>query len=69
MSGGNRIAITGLRTRAGQIHANKIILGKEETDAGSRSFIRGTRVGYRAGEKRTGRNENVFGDRVAAHAH
>ena len=42
---GDRIAITG-PNGAGKSTLIKIILGQEEPDAGSVSFIRGTRVGY-----------------------
>ena len=42
---GERIAITG-PNGAGKSTLLKIILGQEEPDAGSVSFIRGTRVGY-----------------------
>ncbi|HVU07459.1 MAG TPA: ABC-F family ATP-binding cassette domain-containing protein [Verrucomicrobiae bacterium] len=42
---GERIAITG-PNGAGKSTLLKIILGKEESDAGEVSFMRGTRVGY-----------------------
>ena len=42
---GERIAITG-PNGAGKSTLMKIILGKEEPDAGEVTFIRGTRLGY-----------------------
>ncbi|HSY20375.1 MAG TPA: ABC-F family ATP-binding cassette domain-containing protein [Candidatus Acidoferrales bacterium] len=56
---GDRIAITG-PNGAGKSTLIKIILGKEEPDAGSVSFIRGTRVGYLPQESEPAANETVL---------
>jgi len=56
---GDRIAITG-PNGAGKSTLIKIILGKEEPDAGSVSFIRGTRVGYLPQESEPAGNETVL---------
>src|SRR5450756_426087 len=56
---GDRIAITG-PNGAGKSTFIKIILGKEEPDAGSVSFIRGTRVGYLPQESEPAGNETVL---------
>jgi len=56
---GDRIAITG-PNGAGKSTLIKIILGKEEPDAGSVSFIRGTRVGYLPQESEQAGNETVL---------
>jgi ATP-binding cassette subfamily F protein 3 len=56
---GDRIAITG-PNGAGKSTLIKIILGKEEPDAGSVSFIRGTRVGYLPQESEPAGNETVM---------
>ena len=56
---GDRIAITG-PNGAGKSTLIKIILGQEEPDAGSVSFIRGTRVGYLPQESEPAGNETVM---------
>jgi len=56
---GDRIAITG-PNGAGKSTLIKIILGKEEPDAGSVSFIRGTRVGYLPQESEPAGDETVM---------
>jgi len=56
---GDRIAITG-PNGAGKSTLIKIILGKEETDGGSVTFIRGTRVGYLPQESEPAGNETVL---------
>ena len=56
---GDRIAITG-PNGAGKSTLIKIILGKEEPDAGSVSFIRGTRTGYLPQESEPAGNETVL---------
>jgi ATP-binding cassette, subfamily F, member 3 len=56
---GDRVAITG-PNGAGKSTLIKIILGKEEPDAGSVSFIRGTRVGYLPQESEPAGNETVL---------
>ena len=56
---GDRIAITG-PNGAGKSTLIKIILGKEEPDGGSVSFIRGTRVGYLPQESEPAGNETVM---------
>ena len=56
---GDRIAITG-PNGAGKSTLIKIILGKEEPDAGSVSFIRGTRVGYLPQESEPADDETVM---------
>jgi ATP-binding cassette subfamily F protein 3 len=56
---GDRIAITG-PNGAGKSTLIKIILGKEEPDAGSVTFIRGTRVGYLPQESEPAGNETVM---------
>ena len=56
---GDRIAITG-PNGAGKSTLIKIILGKEEPDGGSVTFIRGTRVGYLPQESEPAANETVL---------
>ena len=56
---GDRIAITG-PNGAGKSTLIKIILGQEEPDAGSVSFIRGTRTGYLPQESEPAGNETVM---------
>src|SRR6201996_858778 len=56
---GDRIAIVG-PNGAGKSTLIKIILGKEEPDGGSVSFIRGTRVGYLPQESEPAGNETVL---------
>jgi len=56
---GDRIAIVG-PNGAGKSTLIKIILGREEPDAGSVSFIRGTRVGYLPQESEPAGNETVM---------
>ena len=56
---GDRSAITG-PNGAGKSTLIKIILGKEEPDGGSVSFIRGTRVGYLPQESEPAGNETVM---------
>ena len=56
---GDRIAITG-PNGAGKSTLIKIILGKEEPDGGTVSFIRGTRVGYLPQESEPAGNETVL---------
>ena len=56
---GDRVAITG-PNGAGKSTLIKIILGKEEPDGGSVSFIRGTRVGYLPQESEPAGNETVL---------
>jgi len=56
---GDHIAITG-PNGAGKSTLIKIILGQEEPDGGSVSFIRGTRVGYLPQESEPAGNETVM---------
>ncbi|HVU27173.1 MAG TPA: ABC-F family ATP-binding cassette domain-containing protein [Verrucomicrobiae bacterium] len=56
---GERIAITG-PNGAGKSTLLKIILGKEESDAGEVTFMRGTRVGYLPQEAEAIGNETVL---------
>src|SRR5580698_4253453 len=56
---GDRIAITG-PNGAGKSTLIKIILGKEEPDAGSATLIRGTRIGYLPQESEPAGNETVM---------
>ncbi len=56
---GDRVAITG-PNGAGKSTLIKIILGKEEPDAGAVTFIRGTRVGYLPQESEPAGNETVM---------
>jgi len=56
---GDRIAIVG-PNGAGKSTLIKIILGKEEPDAGSVTFMRGTRVGYLPQESEPAGNETVM---------
>jgi ATP-binding cassette subfamily F protein 3 len=56
---GDRIAITG-PNGAGKSTLIKIILGQEEADAGSVTFIRGTRTGYLPQESEPAGNETVM---------
>ncbi len=66
---GDRIAITG-PNGAGKSTLIKIILGKEEPDHGSVTFIRGTRVGYLPQESEPAGNETVMEIAVPqAHEH
>ncbi len=64
---GDRVAITG-PNGAGKSTLIKIILGKEEPDAGSVTFIRGTRVGYLPQESEPAGNETVL-DIAVPHEH
>src|SRR3984885_11206246 len=66
---GDRIAITG-PNGAGKSTLIKIILGKEEPDAGQVTFIRGTRIGYLPQESEPAGNETVMDITVPAeHEH
>src|SRR5579859_1431634 len=56
---GDRIAIVG-PNGAGKSTLIKIILGKEEPDAGSVTFIRGTRIGYLPQESEPAGSETVL---------
>ena len=56
---GERIAIVG-PNGAGKSTLIKIILGHEEPDAGSVTFIRGTRIGYLPQESEPAGNETVL---------
>jgi ATP-binding cassette subfamily F protein 3 len=56
---GERIAITG-PNGAGKSTLMKIILGKEEPDAGQVTFMRGTRVGYLPQEAEAVGNETIM---------
>jgi len=56
---GDRVAITG-PNGAGKSTLIKIILGREEPDAGSVTLIRGTRVGYLPQESEPAGNETVM---------
>jgi ATP-binding cassette subfamily F protein 3 len=56
---GDRIAVVG-PNGAGKSTLIKIILGQEEPDAGSVTFIRGTRVGYLPQESEPAGNETVL---------
>jgi ATP-binding cassette subfamily F protein 3 len=56
---GDRIAITG-PNGAGKSTLIKIILGQEEADAGSVTFMRGTRVGYLPQESEPAGHETVL---------
>src|ERR1039458_2446361 len=56
---GDRLALTG-PNGAGKSTLIKIILGQEEPDAGSVTFIRGTRVGYLPQESEPAGNETVM---------
>jgi ATP-binding cassette subfamily F protein 3 len=56
---GDRVAITG-PNGAGKSTLIKIILGKEEPDAGDVTFMRGTRVGYLPQESEPAGNETVM---------
>jgi len=56
---GERVAITG-PNGAGKSTLLKIILGREETDAGDVTFMRGTRVGYLPQESEPAGNETVL---------
>ena len=56
---GDRIAIVG-PNGAGKSTLIKIILGREEPDAGSVSLIRGTRIGYLPQESEPAGNETVM---------
>ena len=64
---GDRIAITG-PNGAGKSTLIKIILGKEEPDAGSVTFIRGTRTGYLPQESEPAGNETVM-EIIVPHDH
>jgi ATP-binding cassette subfamily F protein 3 len=64
---GDRIAIVG-PNGAGKSTLIKIILGKEEPDAGSVSLIRGTRTGYLPQESEPAGNETVL-EIVVPHEH
>ena len=56
---GDRIAIVG-PNGAGKSTLIKIILGREEPDAGTVTFIRGTRVGYLPQESEPAGNETIL---------
>src|SRR5580704_9519876 len=56
---GERVAIVG-PNGAGKSTLLKIILGREEPDAGEVTFIRGTRVGYLPQETEVAGNETVL---------
>ena len=56
---GERVAIVG-PNGAGKSTLFKIILGKEEPDAGDVTLIRGTRVGYLPQESEPAGNETVL---------
>ena len=64
---GERVAIVG-PNGAGKSTLFKIILGKEEPDAGGVSLIRGTRVGYLPQESEPAGNETVL-DITVPHEH
>ncbi len=64
---GDRIAIVG-PNGAGKSTLIKIILGKEEPDAGSVTLIRGTRTGYLPQESEPAGNETVM-EVAVPHAH
>jgi ATP-binding cassette subfamily F protein 3 len=64
---GDRIAIVG-PNGAGKSTLIKIILGKEDPDAGSVSLIRGTRIGYLPQESEPAGNESVL-DIAVPHEH
>src|ERR1700733_1600904 len=59
LQSGERVAIVG-PNGAGKSTLLKIILGKEDADAGSVTFIRGTRVGYLPQESEPAGNETVL---------
>ncbi len=64
---GERVAIVG-SNGAGKSTLLKIILGREEPDAGEVTFIRGTRVGYLPQESEPAGNESVL-DIAVPHDH
>jgi len=64
---GERIAIVG-PNGAGKSTLFKIILGKEDADAGDVTFIRGTRTGYLPQESEPAGNESVL-DIAVPHEH
>jgi ATP-binding cassette, subfamily F, member 3 len=64
---GERIAIVG-PNGAGKSTLFKIILGKEEADAGDVTLIRGTRIGYLPQESEPAGNESVL-DIAVPHEH
>src|SRR5271168_3009876 len=64
---GDRIAIVG-PNGAGKSTLIKIILGKEEPDAGSVTFIRGTRIGYLPQESEPAGSETIL-DIAVPHEH
>jgi ATP-binding cassette subfamily F protein 3 len=64
---GDRISIVG-PNGAGKSTLFKIILGKEEADAGDVTFIRGTRTGYLPQESEPAGNESVL-DIAVPHEH
>jgi ATP-binding cassette subfamily F protein 3 len=64
---GDRISIVG-PNGAGKSTLFKIILGKEEADAGDVTFIRGTRTGYLPQESEPAGNETVL-DIAVPHEH
>ncbi len=59
LQSGERVAIVG-PNGAGKSTLFKIILGKEEADAGDVTFIRGTRIGYLPQESEPAGNETVL---------
>jgi ATP-binding cassette, subfamily F, member 3 len=64
---GERVAIVG-PNGAGKSTLLKIILGREEPDAGEVTFIRGTRIGYLPQESEPAGNESVL-DITVPHDH
>jgi ATP-binding cassette subfamily F protein 3 len=67
LQSGERVAIVG-PNGAGKSTLFKIILGKEEADAGDVTFIRGTRTGYLPQESEPAGNESVL-DIAVPHEH
>ena len=67
LQSGERVAIAG-PNGAGKSTLLKIILGKEEPDAGEVTFMRGTRVGYLPQESEAAGNESVL-DIAVPHDH
>jgi ATP-binding cassette subfamily F protein 3 len=67
LQSGERVAIVG-PNGAGKSTLFKIILGKEEADAGDVTLIRGTRIGYLPQESEPAGNESVL-DIAVPHEH
>ncbi len=67
LQSGERVAIVG-PNGAGKSTLFKIILGREEADAGDVTFIRGTRTGYLPQESEPAGNESVL-DIAVPHEH